>query len=803
MAKIKVKIGILTIGDNYESSPILGYFKELENKYHTKTYLIYPENIKYVYSGIKKNSEDLENNKSLYYNNKKINLDVIVPRISSSTTINQFLFAINAMDYIRNYTNIPLINYTKGMLISNDKFWQSEYVASHGYRIPKTIFVSNKNEINNSLKEFNKYPLIVKNQYGSEGTGVALVESERSARSVISSMIVNYNGAIVQEYLPVESGQDLRVYVVGGKVVKGIIRTAAKGDFRANVTSLGGRKKSFKPDKELRRMAIEIANIVGLEITAVDFMQHNGKYYFLEINKNPGTKNDIKTAETIFQYIIERGKKKIKSAKALKKKYNIKDIDDVKRVFKDLDVKIFGVGIKAFRRIVPTFVIPDYGILSYKNTNDLSIINQYTTAKSMQDQDLDYINYHQSITPGETVEYAYIENYLRKFNDVHLMIYETTPQIEKIIEHTNSAVVFANKIRIKNKYENKLYFRKFLNKIGINLMPYKNFDCKAFLKRNYHSFINDFGNWFVVQLPETTSGGGKNTFIIKDKKTFSKVQRIVRARQYRGEKIESVDVIDYLAGQALSLNCCVTKQGVLTGDLGIQLIDIAEVRNKKSLYRGKYCGNEWNPDVIDEDLRQRARKIAIKIGIEMQKRSNYKGLFGLDFIYNSKKDLMVPIECNPRPTGGLASEDLIGLTRGIIPLESFQLLESFNINYQYPDKIIKKYLKFKRRAANLYLYNRHNHLIKLNNDIKAGIYSFNRNGKIKFIKDSLRFQDLCEEDQFILAESISSSATTVVLEDDTAQILRLIFPTTITINGGQLKPVIKKIVKNIYLKLGI
>lgn len=801
----KIKIGILTITDTFESSPILGFFKQLETKYKARVILIDPKDIKFVFSGTEgKINEEEKKPDFIYYKGKELKLDVILPRISSGISMNQFLMAINVMDYLRNYTDIPIINFTKGMLIANDKFWQGEYIASHGYRVPKTVFVSDKDNVNSAIGEFNKYPLIIKNQYGSEGIGVSIVESERSARSVISSMLANNNGVIVQKYLPVKGGQDLRVYVVGSKAVKGIIRTAAKNDFRANVYR-GGSKRSFKPDKIISRMAIDIANLVGLEIAAVDFMYHDGKYYFIEINKSPGTKNDIKTAEKIMEYVLDRCKKKLKKPKKFVKKFKIKDLNDAKRVFDSLDINLFTIGKKAFRHVIPSFLMKDYGILSFKTTNDIGIINKYARVRSLQDRDLEYINYTYALTSADNIEYGYVENYLRRFSDAHLLIYEDIPQVRKIIENSNVSAVFANRASIKEKYENKLYFRKFLDKIGVLRIPYENFKIDVFNQKLYKDFLEEFGKWFVIQLPETSSGGGRNTFIIKKEDDFKRVSKVIKSRNYRGEEIGSVDVVDYVTGVSASLNCCVTKYGVFVGQLGKQLIDIPEVRNRKSLYRGKYCGNEWGDKIFSLDTERKAIEIARKIGQEMRKRSNYRGLVGIDFICNEKKGLVVPIECNPRPTGGLVSEALMEYEKGIIPMEAFQILESLKVNYAIDfKKIYKKYVNFRKTGSNLYLYNRRNKPVKMYSDIKAGIYSYTSNGNIKFIKSSIRVGDFTSKKQFIIAESITSDEAIVVLEDDTSQILRLIFPTQITKGDKQqLKDDIKNVVKNIYKKIGI
>lgn len=297
-----IKIGILTQDPPATDNTLL-MFKSLETKLNIKTYVFDPKYLSLYYP-------NLEKGKILYYKGKRYSIDVLIPRISGEINLAEFLLSINTMDYIRNLTDIKVINYTKGMLIANDKFWQGEYISSKGYKIPSSVLIANKEAVDQVLEEF-EYPLIVKQQFGYGGEGVALVESERSARSVISSFLSHRIPIVVQEFLPDEhGGRDFRVYVVGQKAVRGIERRARQGDFRANV-NLGGTKRRFKITKELADMAIDIAQLVGLEIAAVDFLLYKGEYYFLEINKSPAMKKDLAMAEIMLTYAKDRVRGKI------------------------------------------------------------------------------------------------------------------------------------------------------------------------------------------------------------------------------------------------------------------------------------------------------------------------------------------------------------------------------------------------------------------------------------------------------------------------------------------------------------
>ncbi len=796
-----LKIGILIVEDTPDNKPTLEFFKQVEKKYNAKTVVIEAKNISYLYSKDDFINRDTQERKYINYNNKILKLDAIIPKIDSGASAEDFLLAINIMDYIRNHTSIVVINYTKGMLISNDKFWQSEYIASHGYLIPKTAFITSRDNIDSSLANFKTYPLIVKNQYGAGGSGVAIVESERSAKSVIGTMISNKSNVVVQEYLPVKGGTDYRVYVIGGKAVKGIIRTAPEKEFRANV-ALGGSKKSFNPDKQLSAMAVEIANLVGLEIAAVDFMYYNDKYYFIEINKNPGTKKDLKTSEKMLAYVVDRCKKKVQKVLIPKKRYLIKNLQGVIKVFNDLNYDFFGVGVKSFDCLAPAFFIERYGILAYRYTNDLKLLRQYAKVKSMEDPDQDYLNYHSSLKYPNEIEYAKVENYLHKFLNPTLFVYDTNPQVEKLIEYSKTNVVKINQDLSSKKYQNKFYFSSLLNRNKINALVYENFEIAGLLKMTYHQLTIKFGKLFNVYLSGKNLKYVRKIFYISSEKDLDNFKKTILDVSYPAHEIKDVYICRAPKGLPISVNACITQEGTLVNYPSVSLLDISQVNSKIHSRRSKYCGAMWGKDLKNSELLAKIEKLVKKIGNILNKNNNYRGLFNLDLRYNLQTNEMQVVGFNTRPSGSLVVEDLARCFAGEIPLQAFGILESLNINYNFDfQKFARQYKKQTFNGTNLYLFNRKNKEIQIKNSLKPGIYEFSNN-KIKFVKDALNILKL-KKNQFLVIESIASVDRTIVLDDDKSQILGLIFPEQIYEYGFGLKPTAIKIVESVYRKLGI
>jgi len=100
---------------------------------------------------------------------------------------------------------------------------------------------------------------------------------------------------------------DLRVFVVGDKVVGAMKRQAQAGEFRSNLHR-GGSAVSIKLSREEELTAIAAAKSLGLGVCGVDLLQSKRGPLVLEVNSSPGlegiegaTKNNI--AGAIIKYI--------------------------------------------------------------------------------------------------------------------------------------------------------------------------------------------------------------------------------------------------------------------------------------------------------------------------------------------------------------------------------------------------------------------------------------------------------------------------------------------------------------------
>ena len=184
--------------------------------------------------------------------------------------------------------NVPTITNSDSIIASKDKMYANQILAQAGLPIPKTMltrFPCNTDLVQKQVG----FPCVIKVVTGSHGAGVYLCEDAKrfdDLQELISSLDYK-NSMIVQEYIEFSEGRDLRVIVVGGRVVGAMQRTSVDGSFKANI-SRGGVGSQFEMNEELEMLSIQVAKTLDLDIAGVDLLFHNDGYKICEANSAPG-----------------------------------------------------------------------------------------------------------------------------------------------------------------------------------------------------------------------------------------------------------------------------------------------------------------------------------------------------------------------------------------------------------------------------------------------------------------------------------------------------------------------------------
>ena len=234
-------------------------------------------------------------------------LDAIIPRIRPSMTF-------YGCALLRQFDSIGAfcLNSDTSISQSRDKLFSSQLFTSNKINIPITGFAKSPLDTKDLIDMVGGAPLIIKLLQSAQGKGVVSAETNKAAESVINAFKSLQANILVQEFIKKASGKDLRCFVVNGKVVASIERTAPKGEFRSNI-HIGGTAKKVKITAEERKLAVKAAKILNLAVAGVDIIRSNKGPLLLEVNSSPGLEGiESATGKNIANEMIMAIEKKLK-----------------------------------------------------------------------------------------------------------------------------------------------------------------------------------------------------------------------------------------------------------------------------------------------------------------------------------------------------------------------------------------------------------------------------------------------------------------------------------------------------------
>lgn len=239
----------------------------------------------------------------IFYGGKEITgIDAIIPRIGTSVTF-YGAAVVRQFEQMKVFSSVE----SQALVRSRDKLRSLQLLAKAGVGMPKTAFASIPKNIDNVIEQVGGVPVVIKLLEGTQGIGVILAETKRSAKSVIESFLAVKANILVQEFIKEAEGADIRAFVVDGKVVGAMKRQGLPGEFRSNLHR-GGNAKVLELSKEERETAIKAAKKLGLAIAGVDMLQSSRGPLVMEVNSSPGLEGienatGVDIAGKIIEYI--------------------------------------------------------------------------------------------------------------------------------------------------------------------------------------------------------------------------------------------------------------------------------------------------------------------------------------------------------------------------------------------------------------------------------------------------------------------------------------------------------------------
>ena len=243
---------------------------------------------------------------NLYFRQKQLSrYDAVLPRIGASITY--FGTAV-----VRQFEQMDVFcaNSSAGISNSRDKLRSLQILSRHRIGIPQTTFVRDKKDVLPAIERVGGAPVIIKLLEGTQGIGVLLAETVKSAEAIIELLQSQKQNILIQKFVAESKGRDIRAFVVGDQVVAAMRRVAQGQEFRSNVHR-GGLTEPVVLDEVYRETAVRAAQIMGLRIAGVDLLESASGPQIVEVNSSPGLEGierctQLDIAGSIIDYIADQ-----------------------------------------------------------------------------------------------------------------------------------------------------------------------------------------------------------------------------------------------------------------------------------------------------------------------------------------------------------------------------------------------------------------------------------------------------------------------------------------------------------------
>jgi len=206
----------------------------------------------------------------------------VLARIIPSGSLEQIIYRVDTLHRLEE-DGVRLMNTAHAIERTVDKAWTSAILERAGLATPETVACERADDAFAAFRTMGD--VVVKPIFGSMGLGMSRVSDEDMAWRVFRVVETVRGVYYLQRFIP-HAGRDIRVFVVGGKVL-GAIERSAPG-WRTNF-SRGGSVRPFELPSDWADLAIRAAESVGAEYAGVDLLPaQDGTIYVLEVNGIPG-----------------------------------------------------------------------------------------------------------------------------------------------------------------------------------------------------------------------------------------------------------------------------------------------------------------------------------------------------------------------------------------------------------------------------------------------------------------------------------------------------------------------------------
>ena len=236
-----------------------------------------------------------------------LDVDAVLARMIPSGSLEQIIYRMDSLHWIEQ-RGVPVMNSPRAIERSVDKFYTTALLQEAGLPTPETVVCEGAADAMAAVLAMGD--VIVKPIFGSMGHGMVRMSDPDVAFRVVRALEQTRAVFYVQRAVD-HDGRDVRVFVVGGRVLGAIQRHASNGEWRTNV-SRGGSARPVELPPAWEELALRAAAAVDADYAGVDLLpSRDGTVFVLEVNGVPGWKGlqqatGLDVAGVIVDHLVSR-----------------------------------------------------------------------------------------------------------------------------------------------------------------------------------------------------------------------------------------------------------------------------------------------------------------------------------------------------------------------------------------------------------------------------------------------------------------------------------------------------------------
>lgn len=239
--------------------------------------------------------------------NFKYDFDVVLERCVSTTK------GMHTIEFFESI-GIPVVNCLSVARTCENKFTTSLALIAHDVPTPRFALVFSEREAKTAIERIGGYPAVLKPVSGSWGRLLARINDIYALEAMIEQKTTlggpHHHAFYIQQYIK-KPGRDIRIHVIGGRVVAAIYRQSSHW---VTNTARGAEPIPCSIDRQLENIALRAAEAVGGGVLGIDIFETKKGYLVNEINHTMEFKNvqrvtGINVASAIINYCLDISKK--------------------------------------------------------------------------------------------------------------------------------------------------------------------------------------------------------------------------------------------------------------------------------------------------------------------------------------------------------------------------------------------------------------------------------------------------------------------------------------------------------------